>query len=121
MANDLDPPQRQDPTAPAYWRWMNRLWFRVTQPAQIPPASIAFSGTNVVLGHGTSANQAGQEFHVGGTAPISVTFGTSSIGVSHNTSGVVSGTYGSASAVSQIVVNTTGHVTSGTNVTIAIA
>lgn len=107
----LEPPQKQNLTGEAYWSWLHKLWFRTTAPGQISGAQIAFSGTNVVLGHGTSANPAGQEFSVVGSAPVNVAFGTSSIIVSHNTSGVASGTYGGATVIPQVVVNTFGHVT----------
>lgn len=48
------------------------------------------------------------------TSPISITNGSGASGnptISHATSGVTSGTYGSASQVPQITVNNTGHVT----------
>lgn len=54
---------------------------------------------------------------VGVTAPITITTsGTGTLNIGHSTSGVASGTYGSASVIPQVVVDTYGHVTSvGTN------
>lgn len=111
MAKSLEPPRKQALEGEQYWSWLHKLWYRATQPAQIGGAQIAFSGTNVVLGHGTSASPAGEEFAVSGSAPISVAFGTGTITVSHNTSGVASGTYGGTAGIPRFAVNTTGHVT----------
>jgi hypothetical protein len=172
----VEPPRQQDPTQPAYWRWLYRLWHRVTQPGQIKiaqldptggtanqiikvnagtsafefatvagtsPVDVTFGTGTVAISHGTSGVASGT---YGGTAgiprivvtthghissinntaivasnPITLTLGTGTTTWGHNTSGVVTGTYGSAASVSQVAVDTYGHVTSGTNVTIAIA
>ena len=51
-----------------------------------------------------------------GSSPITVTTGTSSFVISHATSGVVAGTYGSPTVIPQLGVNALGHVTFGSNV-----
>ena len=77
------PPQKQDPK---FDNWMYRLWLRAR-------ASVDYGV-------------------IGATSPIVATSGTGTVGISHAVSGVTPGTYGGASAIPQIVVNTHGHVTS---------
>ena len=86
------PPQKQDPK---FDNWMYRLWLRAR-------ASVDFAT-------------------IGATSPILATTGTGTIGLSHATSGVVAGTYGGASAIPVMVVNTYGHVTSGTTTAFVVA
>lgn len=82
---------------------------RVTSASNV---AISSGGTGTVTSVGVS-----------GTSPISASGGpitsSGSITVSHNTSGVTPGTYGDATHVAQISVDSTGHVTEVTEVPIS--
>lgn len=56
---------------------------------------------------------------VDGAAPIAVATSAGTFAISHATSGVLAGTFGDGTAVSQVVVDARGHVTSATGVAIS--
>lgn len=56
---------------------------------------------------------------VDGAAPIVVATSAGTFALSHNTSGVTAGTYGDSTAVSQVVLDARGHVTSALGVAIS--
>ena len=79
------------------------------------------SASNVAIASGGSGTVTSVE--VTGTSPIAASGGpitsSGSITVSHNTSGVTPGTYGDATHVAQVSVDSTGHVTEVTEVPIS--
>jgi hypothetical protein len=90
---------------------------------------VLFAGTDSVLKYkddagfvtNLSAGTSGLTFgNFAAASPIAISTGTATATWSHGTSGVATGTYGGASSIPQIVVNTYGHVTSGTSISINI-
>lgn len=96
------------------------LTISAADAAAAAQANAAFNRANAAYANGNTAIYTAAQIraNISNTAPIS--YDVSNGIISHANSGVTSGVYGNSSIVPSFVVDSTGHVTSVTNSTIAI-
>ena len=119
MATRTPPPI--GPQDPRFMDWLQLLWRRALSPSGVAAGTYGGTLSFPIVGLNTYGQVAtATSVGMAATAPITLAYGTGTATWGHGTSGVTSGTYGGTLAFPIVGVNTTGHVTSGTSVGMAV-